>query len=134
MRERISHALGRDADEQQLRDALKQQPDNVGAAIPLARTLLARRSPDEALEVLDSVLLAAPGNLRALNAKGVVLDQQGHHREAQALYRQGLAIEPANPMLRNNLKLSLVLEGKTQTENANPPAVVDRRNALVRSR
>ncbi|WGD51308.1 tetratricopeptide repeat protein [Bradyrhizobium sp. CB1650] len=120
MRERISQALGRDADEATLRDALKEQPNNIDAAIALARALLKRRCPNEALKVLDTVLLAAPSDLRILNAKAVVLDSEGRHREAQELYNQALAAEPANPMLRNNLKLSLALEGKTQTENANP--------------
>ncbi|WP_244481733.1 tetratricopeptide repeat protein [Bradyrhizobium pachyrhizi] len=74
MRERIAHALVRDADEQHLCDALKQRPDNADAAIPVARALLARKCPGEAIEVLDTVLLASPGDLRALNAKAVVLD------------------------------------------------------------
>ncbi|MDA9496249.1 tetratricopeptide repeat protein [Bradyrhizobium sp. CCBAU 11357] len=120
MRERLSYALSQDADEKALRDALKQRPDNVDAAIPLARALLMRESPDEALEVLDNILLAAPGDLRALNAKGVVLDHEGRHHEAQTLYRQALAIDPENPMLSNNLKLSLALDGTTQNGNPGP--------------
>ncbi|WP_342709714.1 tetratricopeptide repeat protein [Bradyrhizobium sp. B124] len=134
MRERISHALGRDSDEQTLRDTLKQQPDNIDAAIPLARALLARKSPDEALDVLDTVLLAVPGDLRALNAKGVVLDHEGRHHEAQALYRQALQTEPANLMLRNNLKLSLALDGKPATGNASLQPQTDGGHALDRSR
>ncbi|PDT77544.1 hypothetical protein CO675_08050 [Bradyrhizobium sp. C9] len=130
VRERIAYSLGRDADEQALRDTLKQQPNNVDAAIPLARVLLARKSPDEALEVLDNVLLAAPGDLRTLNAKGVVLDQKGRHQEAQGLYRKALEREPSNAMLRNNLKLSLALESKTETEDPQPQTD----NALTRAR
>ncbi|WP_375779011.1 tetratricopeptide repeat protein [Bradyrhizobium sp. ma5] len=135
MRERISHALGRDADEQTLRDTLKQQPDNVDAAIALARALLARESPDEALEVIDTVLLTVPGHLRALNAKGVVLDHEGRHHEAQALYRQALQTDPANLMLRNNLKLSLALDRKPAIGNASlQQPQTDGRHALDRSR
>ncbi|WP_316397879.1 tetratricopeptide repeat protein [Bradyrhizobium sp. 33ap4] len=135
MRERIAHALVRDADEQQhLCDTLKQRPDSTDAAIPLARALLARKCPGEAIEVLDTVLLASPGDLRALNAKAVVLDHQGRHQEAQALYRKALANEPANPMLRNNLTLSLALEGKTETENASSQPQADVRQALARSK
>ncbi|MBB4382589.1 hypothetical protein [Bradyrhizobium sp. SBR1B] len=133
MRERITHALDRDADEKALRDTLKQQPDNVDAAIPLARGLLARKCPNDALEVLDGILLAAPGDLRALNAKAVVLDQESRHHEAQELYRQALAAEPANPMLRNNLKLSLALEGKTETSGANPAPQQDFRHLAALS-
>ncbi|MGY2986048.1 Flp pilus assembly protein TadD [Bradyrhizobium sp. USDA 4516] len=132
-RERISRALI-DADEKNLRAALDQQPDNVNAAISLARALLARNSSDEALQVLNEVLLAAPGDLRALNAKGVVLDQQGRHEEAQVLYRQGLAIEPTNSMLRNNLELSAALEGKTDIRNSNQELQPGDEYALARSR
>ncbi|MEY9591077.1 Flp pilus assembly protein TadD [Bradyrhizobium yuanmingense] len=132
LRERISQALGHDADEKALRDALKQRPDNVDAAIPLARALLMRESPEEALEVLDNILLAAPGDLRALNAKGVVLDHEGRHHEAQTLYRQALAIDPKNPMLSNNLKLSLALEGTTQNGNPDQQLQADGRHAQYR--
>ncbi|RXH03407.1 tetratricopeptide repeat protein [Bradyrhizobium vignae] len=134
MRERIARALGQDADEKALRDALKQRPDNVDAAIPLARALLARKCPNDALEVLDGILLAAPGDLRALNAKAVVLDHEGRHREAQELYRQALAAEPANPMLRNNFNLSLDLDGKTETGGANPAPQADVRHFAALSR
>nr|WP_271600073.1 tetratricopeptide repeat protein [Bradyrhizobium sp. CCBAU 45384] len=133
-RERISHALGRDADEGALRDALKQQPNNIDAAIPLARALLARNRPNDALEVLDGVLLAAPGDLRALNAKAVVLDHEGRHQEAQALYRQALAAEPANPMLRNNFGLSLALQGKMDAGDASAAPQGGSRTTLARSR
>ncbi|WP_456852922.1 tetratricopeptide repeat protein [Bradyrhizobium sp. USDA 4501] len=130
MREQSSRTLV-DADEQSLRDAFNQQPNNVHAAISLTRVLLARNSTDEALQVLDEVLLVAPGDLRALNAKGVVLDQQGRHQEAQALYRQGLAIEPTNSMLRNNLELSAAIEGKTGIRNSE---LQGEQYALARSR
>ncbi|MCC8978056.1 tetratricopeptide repeat protein [Bradyrhizobium acaciae] len=132
MRERISRALV-DADEQSLRATLDQQPENVNAAISLARALLAHNSSDEALQVLNAVLLATPGDLRALNAKGVVLDQQGRHEEAQVLYRQGLAIEPTNTMLRNNLELSAELEGKTGIGNSNQELQPGDQYALDRS-
>lgn len=133
-RERISHALGRDSDEAALRDALTQQPNNIDAAIPLARALLARNCPNDALEVLEGVLLAAPGDLRALNAKAVVLDHEGRHQEAQEVYRQALAVEPANPMLRNNFGLSLALEGKSEAGDSDPAPRADARKALARSR
>ncbi|MCP1838974.1 tetratricopeptide (TPR) repeat protein [Bradyrhizobium sp. USDA 4524] len=134
MRERIAHALVRDAGERHLCDALKQRPDNADAAIPLTRELLARKCPGEAIEVLDTVLLASPGDLRALNAKAVVLDHQSRHQEAQALYRQALAADPANPMLRNNLALSLALDSKTEPESVSPQSQTDGRQALARSR
>ncbi|GGI27786.1 MULTISPECIES: tetratricopeptide repeat protein [Bradyrhizobium] len=70
MRDRIAYALQADADEETFRETLKQQPGKVNAAIPLARALLVRKRPDEALDVLDKVLLAVPADLRALNCEG----------------------------------------------------------------
>ncbi|WP_246667661.1 tetratricopeptide repeat protein [Bradyrhizobium macuxiense] len=134
MRERIVHALGRDVDEETLRVALKQQPGNVDAAVALARALLARKRSDEALELLNDVLLAVPGDLRALNAKGVVLDNEGRHHEAQALYRQALAMDPGNSMVRHNLSLSLALDGSAGPGSTSPEPVSDLSHALVRSR
>lgn len=123
-RERFACAVRGDVDEEALRDALKKQPDNVNAAIPLARALLARNCPDQAIALLDKVLLAAPGDLRILNAKGVVLDNEGRHQEAQALYRKALATAPDNPMLTNNLKLSLALDEKVKAGSTSlqPPS------------
>lgn len=122
MRERILRAVGQDSQERALRDDLKQHPDNVDAAIRLTKVLLAQERPHEALQVLDSVLVAVPGNLRALNAKGVVLDIEGRHDAAQALYRQALETEPGNQMLHHNLNLSIAFDGKSE------------RSALARSR
>ncbi|WP_407185417.1 tetratricopeptide repeat protein [Bradyrhizobium centrosematis] len=133
-RERIIETIGRDADEGALRDALKERPGNIDAAIALARSMLKRKCPDEALEVLDSALLVAPGNLRALNAKAVVLDYKGRHRDAQELYNQALATAPSNSMLRNNLRFSHVLEGEPQAETADPAQAAGGRNTLARSR
>ncbi|MFB9262267.1 tetratricopeptide repeat protein [Bradyrhizobium erythrophlei] len=133
MRDRIAHALGGDVDEDTLRAALKNQPSNIDAAIPLARTLLARKRSDEALEVLDNVLLAVPGDVRALNAKGVVLDNEGRHDEAQALYRQALATDPGNPMLRNNLNLSLAIDGKAETGKTSLQPLLKERHGMARS-
>ncbi|MBO4227544.1 tetratricopeptide repeat protein [Bradyrhizobium neotropicale] len=134
MRERIAHALRRDADEDTLRAALKQQPGNVDAAIPLARTLLAQNRADEALQLLDDLLLVTPGDLRVLNAKGVVLDNEGRHREAQALYRRALATEPGNEMLRNNLALSLALDGTAESGNVSLQPLAEEAHALMHSK
>ncbi|WP_208866955.1 hypothetical protein [Bradyrhizobium sp. AS23.2] len=51
-----------------------------------------------------------------MNTKGVVLDNEGRHDEAQALYRQALTTATDNSMLRNNLKLSIALEEKAKPQ------------------
>ncbi|WP_407175529.1 tetratricopeptide repeat protein [Bradyrhizobium sp. STM 3562] len=122
MRQRIAQALGQEVDEESLRETLKQTPDNVDAAILLTQSLLAQKRAGEALEVTDKILATVPGDLRALNAKGVVLDVEGRHEEAQALYQEALAAAPGNQMLRNNLGLSLAITGKAESGNSSHPA------------
>ncbi|QHO79380.1 hypothetical protein ACH79_38910 [Bradyrhizobium sp. CCBAU 051011] len=133
MRERIAHALLRVSDEESLREALKRKPDNVDAAISLTQALMAQNRAGEALEVTDKILLAVPGDLRALNAKGVALDSQGRHDEAQALYREALAAAPGNQMLRNNLGLSLALAGNADTGSDSLQQLSHEPRALPRS-
>lgn len=97
-----------------LREALTLEPRNVDAWVELAQVDLAQEKPAEAMATLDTGLAAAPGELRLLNAKGVVLDRDGQHREAQALYRQALRGQPKNQMVRHNLGRSLALDGHAQ--------------------
>ncbi|WP_027038874.1 tetratricopeptide repeat protein [Mesorhizobium ciceri] len=113
MRKRILREVGQDSQELALRD-LRQHPDNVDAAINATKLLLAQKREQEALQVLDRVLVADPGNVRALNAKAAVLDIQGRHAAAQALYRQALKTQPGNQMLQHNLDLSLAADKKSE--------------------
>lgn len=117
MIERIARAADRSnpetaGSEAGFRETLKSRPGDVDASIGLAQSLLAQQRTQEALTVLDEALATAPGNLRALNAKGVILDKESRHAEAQTLYRLALAGEPKNQMVRNNLGLSLALGGQ----------------------
>ena len=59
------------------------------------------------------MLAANPADVRALVDKAVALDLQGQHTAAQAIYRQVLATTPDDPATRNDLAMSLMLEGRT---------------------
>jgi Flp pilus assembly protein TadD len=75
--------------------------------------LVAGRLP-EAIAGLDQVLAANPGDVHALVDKAVALDLQGQHAAAQSIYRQVLANSPNDAATRNNLALSLMLEGRAR--------------------
>jgi Flp pilus assembly protein TadD len=103
-----------DGAESAFREALGLEPRNIDAWIGLAQIEMARRRTPETIAALDQGLAAAPGELRLLNAKGVILDRSGRHKEAQPLYRQALEGAPRNQMLRNNLGRSLALDGQKE--------------------
>ncbi len=75
--------------------------------IDMGEPTLAERQLDEALKV-DS------RDYKTINVMGVSLDMQGRHADAQARYRQGLALRPEDPALRCNLGLSLAISGDVQ--------------------
>ena len=83
-------------------------PTDVRGQIGMGRVNLVRRQPALALAAYSRALGDEPGNPVATNGKGVALDLLGRHLEAQAVYRHGLAANPDDRTLRNNLGLSLV--------------------------
>src|SRR3546814_16343292 len=62
-------------------------------------------------DLFDRALRSKPEDPRAYNALGILRDQAGEHAAAQILYRQALERDPANFSVRNNLGLSLALDG-----------------------
>lgn len=74
--------------------ALQLAPESEPAAIVSARTKLAAGFPDEALTLLDELLLRAPKSTKALQLKAEVLLARGKTEEAEPLLAQVLALDP----------------------------------------
>ncbi len=87
------------------------QPDLVRA---LALIDIVAGQPARAITELDQILAANPGDIRALVDKGVALDLLRQHAAAQAIYQQVLAASPNDAAAKNDLALSLMLEGRTR--------------------
>jgi len=83
---------------------------NPAAARGFARAMLALNRPETALAQLEQANKVQP-DADTLNVTGVALDTLGRHAEAQAAYRQALALAPADRRIRGNLGLSLALDG-----------------------
>jgi Flp pilus assembly protein TadD len=60
---------------------------------------------------LSEVLAARPDDVRALTNRGIALDMEKRHAEAQVLYRKALALAPGDLAISNDLALSLMLSG-----------------------
>lgn len=74
----------------------------------------------------------------SLAAQGAYYDKQGDHMMAQKLYRQALVENPSDINIRNNMGLSLLLDGKTEEAAAvlqsvvnDPQATPQHRNNLA---
>ena len=77
----------------------------------LALSMINMGEPTLAEHQLDEALKTDSRDYKTINIMGVSLDMQGRHPDAQARYRQGLALRPEDPALRCNLGLSLAISG-----------------------
>lgn len=70
--------------------------------------------PARAIAEFDLVLATRSTDIRAVVNKAIALDLLGRHSDAQALYRQALSLSPDDPVVINNLALSMLLAGHPQ--------------------
>ena len=118
----------------QFRDVLARRGDNSKALRGLAAALIAMGQPTLAEKQVDRALQANANDFHALNLMGVVLDMQGRHAEAQANYRRGLELAPADPGLHSNYGLSLAITGQPQAAIALLVPVASGRQSTARIR
>lgn len=65
----------------------------------------------QAEAAFSQILAAKPDDVRAMANKGIALDLQHRHAEAQALYHKALTLAPNDAAISNDLALSLLLSG-----------------------
>jgi Flp pilus assembly protein TadD len=92
------------------RAAVRLRPEDADALRGLGNALIAMGLPAQAVPPLRRALEFAE-DVRLYSALGVAHDMLADHRAAQAFYRIGLEVAPADPALSNNLALSLAISG-----------------------
>lgn len=91
--------------------ALARDHHDVAAQLGLAKAYLETGRPQLAFTPVSQALAEQPNNPKGLLLLGVTQDLSGRHLAAQATYRRGLQLAPADPALTVNLALSLALSG-----------------------
>lgn len=86
-------------------------PLNEDVAVLYAKNLMLHDLP-AAIDYLESVTADIPSP-RLYNWYGVALDLGAEHKTAQAIYQNGIDLDPTNISLMNNLGLSLAVTGQT---------------------
>ncbi len=115
------------------RRAIAADLGNADALRGLGITLIARDMPHHAIEYLEAAVAARP-DPRAYNAMGVALDMVGERASAREAYGAGLAEDPENLSLLNNLGLSLTLSRRYAEAIAVLGRAADNPNATPRHR
>lgn len=96
------------AAETHYRRAIALAPDEPQMVLNLGAMLTARHRADEALAVYD----AAPASPALLSNRGMALACLGRETEAEARYRQALALDPAYRKAAFNLAYVLLRQGR----------------------
>ena len=86
--------------------------DEAALRRALARLHIVAGQPAQALLECDALLARDHADIAATVDKGVALDLLGRHEEAQALYRRVLEASPDDAAVRNDLALSVALQGR----------------------
>jgi Flp pilus assembly protein TadD len=92
-----------------IRESLGGDPDVL---VALAKFQIGVGKGREALADLDKARTLAPRNWEVYSLSGVAQDAQGNFQAAAAAYRAGLELSPGNPVILNNMALSLAQAGR----------------------
>jgi tetratricopeptide (TPR) repeat protein len=79
-----------------------------------AASAIERRDYGQALDMLQVARRAAPHDIRILNAFGVVYDKLGRFDLSSRYYAEAKAIDPASPIVANNVAYSRELQSEGQ--------------------
>ncbi len=90
---------------------LVQHPGHAEALYGLGKVYMESGRTTLAATQFNHAMTRNPEDPRPYNALGIIRDQAGEHQAAQALYRSALERDPYYLSARNNLGLSLALNG-----------------------
>lgn len=91
---------------------LERHPGHQEARYSLGKLYMESGDTARASVQFNYAMRNAPDDPRAYNALGIIRDQEGEHEAAQGLYRLALERDPKSVSVRNNLGLSLALNGR----------------------
>lgn len=109
--------------------SVKKDPNNVSAAIALARTYDLMQKADAAENIYLSVIKNEPNNWETYQGYGYFLVRHGRHDEAIKIYREVLKLTPENIIAFTNLGASYLFIGDFK----NAVDVLDKALALAPS-
>jgi Flp pilus assembly protein TadD len=100
------------------RQVLVVHPDNLDALLESARAQIGQDQAFYAIDPLKHAEKVAPRDWRAPSLMGVALQQVRRYEDADAAWRQALALSPDNPAVLSNMAMALADRG--QAADAEP--------------
>jgi Flp pilus assembly protein TadD len=97
------------------RAAAALNSDAPGVILLLAKSLREMNAPEEASNAIVAFLVRHPKeSWELLSLKGIIEDELGHFKPAEAAHRAALALDSSRSPLHNNLGYNLLLQGNAE--------------------
>ncbi len=100
------------------RQVLVAHPNNLDALLENARALIAQNQGFYAIDPLRHAQTIAPKDWRPASMMGVALTQVRRDADADAAWRQALALSPDNPAVLSNMAMALADRGQAAEAEA----------------
>ncbi len=91
---------------------VKNGADSPAIRAEYGKAQLADGLPEKAVANLQQAISTGDGSWQSLSALGTAYDRLGRFSDAQKSYKQAILISPENPMILNNMALSLAVSGR----------------------
>ena len=115
----------------------KNNPDNTAIKLEHAKALIALGDFGSALSLLNEITIsngAGGNNWQAFSALGITYDSLGNYKMAEKSFSAALEISPNNPVIMNNMAMSLAQSGriKEAISTLEKAAVLNRNSPHIR--
>jgi len=117
-----------------LNQTMGKQGRKTPLLLELGKAYLASDQLNLAVSTLIEARIADTANWNIASTLGIAYDYQERHKEAQAAYNDALTIFPNNPVVLNNLALSLAQSGALDEAIATMQRAVDLPTAKAQQR
>lgn len=90
----------------------KDYPESTSVLSQLGYALIDAGKTEDAVKLFDGLIALDPRNPQGYSGKAVAFDKSGNHLAAQDIYLEAMAAAPDSLTIRNNLAMSLILNGE----------------------
>lgn len=112
-----------------LYDFKNRYPNDVMATSEIAKTHYSLKNYTQALKEVDKAVALQTTDWKMYSLRGVISDKLNYYSEAQASYNKALELSPNNPVVLNNLAVSMMMNEKYDTAELYAVKAIDNKNA-----
>jgi Flp pilus assembly protein TadD len=111
-----------------LYDFKNRYPDDLMVTSEIAKTHYGLKNYTQALKEVDKAVALQDTDWKMYSLRGVISDKLNYYSEAKASYNKALELSPDNPVVLNNLAVSMMMNGKYAEAELYAVKAIDNKN------